>query len=337
MKAINNSHDVSLPLAVWAVQDDYDYISRPNYISATSLMKPVRQIILPKRISEIDRPQEDVEDYIARSLGNSLHASVEKVWTSNYAINMKKLGYPDDVIARVILNPTDDQLKMIEEPIPVYIEQRMFRKLDDYVIGGKFDMLTDGILNDLKSTSAYKWMLGDNTEYQIQGSIYRWLDAKGYTDVECKPEHRFKPRITEDYIRINFIFTDWQKMLANGSKGYPPRRAMHKDIPLMSLPETENFLRTALHQIERFKDAPEKEIPECTDEELWRSETVYKYYANPAKTSGRSTRNFSTMQDAHQHLTAKGGVGIIKTVPGEPKRCGYCPAFDACTQKDRYL
>lgn len=35
---------------------------------------------------------------------------------------------------------------------------------------------------------------------------------------------------------------------------------------------------------------PDEEIPECTDEELWRSPTKYKYYSDPNKTSGRSTK-----------------------------------------------
>jgi len=34
---------------------------------------------------------------------------------------------------------------------------------------------------------------------------------------------------------------------------------------------------------------------------------------------------------------ASQGKGVIKEVPGEPKACGYCPAYAACTQKDRYF
>ena len=31
------------------------------------------------------------------------------------------------------------------------------------------------------------------------------------------------------------------------------------------------------------------------------------------------------------------GKGVVITKPGEVKRCGYCPGFEACTQKDAYL
>ena len=47
---ITNNHGISLPLAVWLLHDDYDYVKDENYISATSLLKSTKQIILSKRI-----------------------------------------------------------------------------------------------------------------------------------------------------------------------------------------------------------------------------------------------------------------------------------------------
>ena len=80
---ITNKTGISLALAVWAVNDDYDYQKTENYISATGLMKPIRQIVLPRRIPHDERPLEDVADCIARALGHSIHDSVEKAWTQN--------------------------------------------------------------------------------------------------------------------------------------------------------------------------------------------------------------------------------------------------------------
>ena len=31
------------------------------------------------------------------------------------------------------------------------------------------------------------------------------------------------------------------------------------------------------------------------------------------------------------------GKGIVKEIPGEVKACSYCPAFNACKQKDHYF
>lgn len=334
MTSITNNSGIPLALAVWLVHDEYDYIHEPNYISVTSLMKPLRHIVLPKRIPAEQRT-EDVEDYISRALGHSIHDSMEKAWEKGHRNNLLKLGYPQKVIDRIMINPKDFELDKETDPIPVYLEQRMFRRHRGYIIGGKYDAITDGIINDTKSTSAFSWVFGGRTEdYQRQMSIYRWIDAKGCEDVTCQTP--FRPRIIEDYGRINFVFTDWQKLQAKTNPGYPQRRVEQKEIQLLSLDETEAWIDERIRLLERYKDTPEHELPECSDEELWRSETVYKYYADPNKTQGRSTKNFDNLGDAQQFMATKGGKGIIVTVPGQPKRCDYCPAFEGCTQKDKY-
>src|SRR5690349_11985097 len=73
---VGNQLGISLPLAVWLLHDEYDYIDRQNYISATGLMKPLRQIVLPKRIPP-DQLMPDVSEFIARKLGHAIHDSIE--------------------------------------------------------------------------------------------------------------------------------------------------------------------------------------------------------------------------------------------------------------------
>lgn len=319
---ITNNSGISLTLAVWLVNDDYDYINTPNYISATRLMKPIRQIVLAKRVPPEMR-QIDVEDRIATALGTALHDSIEKAWVKNYKSNLKQLGYPESVINRVLINPTDEELAAVDDPIPVYLEQRATRELNGYTIGGKFDLVADGMVQDNKSTSAYTWVHGGrDEEHQLQGSIYRWLNPK---------------KITEDFIRINYIFTDWQKSSAKSNPKYPQKRVEHKDIPLLTEKETEKWISTRIRLIETYMDAEESQIPECTDKELWRSEPAYKYYSDPTKTSGRSTKNFDKLSDAKAFMSEKGNKGIVITVPGEPKRCGYCDVAEICSQRKRYF
>ena len=57
--------------------------------------------------------------------------------------------------------------------------------------------------------------------------------------------------------------------------------------------------------------------------------------SSPEKTA-KSTKNFDDRGAAYAHLAEK-GVGIIKEIPGEPKRCGYCDAWDVCQQRQRYF
>lgn len=260
-------------------------------------------------------------------MGQALHAGIEKAWKENYAGALKLLGYPEKMIKRVLINPTPEQLKITEDPIPVYLEQRALRKITvngiTYTVGGKFDMVCEGRVTDTKSTSVWAWILEDKRrmeDYKRQGSIYRWLNPD---------------KITEDYIRINFIFTDWNKGDATYKANYPPRRLMHKDIPLMALMETEDWIREKLSLVTKHIKTPEEKLPECTSEELWMSAPKYKYYSDPTKTTGRSTRNFDNLREAQAFMAEK-GKGTIVTVPGAPKRCSYCAAFPICSQKDRY-
>jgi len=336
MQIITNRSEISLEMAVWLIHDNYDYIDEPNYISATGLMKPIRQIILPGRIPVEEREPLDVEDLISSAMGGALHDSIEKSWLNGrHKLALRKLGYPQHIIDRVLVNPTKEELEAAKDPITIYLEQRSFREIDGYKIGGKFDMVCEGRVTDTKSTSVYKWIKGSgDDDYRLQMSIYRWLNPD---------------KITDDYGRINFIFTDWSKFEANTKDGYPPRRIMHRDIELLSIEETEAWIRDKLKLIEKYKDAPEHLIPECTPEELWMTAPLFKYYADPAKAhqpGARSSKNFDPSKDfnddplaamraANAHLAEK-GKGVIVTVPGKPKRCAYCPAFPICSQKDKY-
>lgn len=323
---VTNDLDISLPMAVWLLHDTYDYVDKPNYISATTLMKPLRQIVLPDRIPASQQSQ-DVSEFIARKLGNAIHDSIERSWLEGHKRSMKLLGYPESVINRVVVNPTPEELHATKDAIPVYLEQRAYREIEVngvlYTVGGKFDMVSDGIVNDFKSTSVWTWTKGTKDEdYALQGSIYKWLN----------PE-----KIQEDFIRVNFIFTDWSKMNLR-TPNYPQKRVEYKDVPLMTMNQVEDWIASKLSQIQRYQNMPEERIPECSSEELWRSDPVFKYYSDPAKAkdpTARATKNFETLFDANAHLAEKGGKGIVITKLGEPKACGYCRAFDACTQKDR--
>ena len=331
---ITNKTGISLAMAVWAVNDDYDYQKQENYISATGLMKPLRQIVLPRRIPVDERPIPDVTDMLSRALGHSIHDSVEKAWVVNYRKNLHKLGTPQKVIDAVLVNKTDEEIadwraaNPGSEPILVYVEQRAMKTVKttrrEWTVGGKFDMVTDGIVNDTKTTTAYTWLFGGrDDEHTLQGSLYRWLN----------PE-----KITEDFIRINYIFTDWQKFQAKANPKYPQSRLEFKDIPLLDITATEQWVVNKLEQIERYMTVPEDQIPHCTDAELWLSDPVFKFYLKPetAMAGGRATKNCDTMQEAREYMAGKGGKGTIITVKGEPKRCDFCDAFDACRQKDAF-
>ena len=61
-----NQFNISLPLAVFLATDDYDY--EPNVISVTSLLKPVRQLVLSKRVKP-DEALVDISGLVSARMG----------------------------------------------------------------------------------------------------------------------------------------------------------------------------------------------------------------------------------------------------------------------------
>lgn len=323
MREYSNVQNIPLSLAVYLAVDNYDFI--PDSISATGLMRPIRQMVLARRVPK-ELSLTDISSLVAARTGSSIHDGLERAWTSgNYKEAMGKLGYPQGVIDRIQVNPEDAELTT--DSVPVYLEQRMHRQFMDKNIVGKYDFLAEGRLEDLKTTSTYTWVnKSKDKDYQLQGSIYRWLDA-------ALPI----PRITRDEMAIQFIFTDWKAYEAKQKPEYPPAKTMQKLVPLLSLEETEVYIAGKLMQLNNHKETPEPDIPRCTDEELWRKAAKFKYYKDPTKTA-RSTKNFDNAGDAYEFQRSKfAGQGLVVEVPGEVVACKFCPAFPVCTQKDEYL
>lgn len=309
-----NNHNIPLPLAVFLATDHYDYV--PNVISATTLLKPVKQIILSNRIAKEDTLI-DVADLVSSRMGTAIHTAIEQAWL-NPSKALSSLGFSDKVIERIKINPEHPDPKDIN----VYMEKRSNKSIAGMTVSGKFDFVAEGRVQDFKSTSTYTYMNQTNTDkYRLQGSIYRWLNP----DI-----------ITSDTMTIHFIFTDWQKVESLKNKDYPPNRVHSQSIDLLSIEATDNWLRNKITQIKQYEHTDEDGMPACTDEDLWRKPTVYKYYKDPNKTE-RSTKNFTTMSEAAAYMSDRGNVGMIKEVKGQVIACRYCPAFVICKQKDALI
>lgn len=316
---INNDANIPLYLAAWLANDEYDYVSDPKYISATSLMKPTKELILSGRVPPEVEVQTQLSDLIPSSLGNSIHAAVENVWLNDKLRSraLARLGYPQEEIDAIEVNPT----KPDPNKISLYIEQRTHKKILGYTIGGKYDAVLAGLVHDLKTTSAFSWIYGTrDQDYIIQGSIYRWLNPD---------------KITEDFVRISLVFTDWTKSSAKSNPSYPDCRIKHLDLPLMSEVETEKWVRNKVQEIIRYKDAPEDEMPRCTESDVWLSDAKYRYYANPEKTT-RATRVFDSEPEAAAHLLSAGKGIVIASTRYANKCSKYCSAYPVCEQAKEY-
>ena len=313
MYKFTNKNQLSLPLAVFLVNDTYDYDSRDTAISTTAMLRSVRSIILGMQHDTLEK-EVDIMDLAASKLGTAFHDACESAWKNPEALKIALTAIgKEDWQGRIKINST----ALSEEDIPVYIEQRHEKKLGEHVITGKYDVVVNGRLSDYKSTSVYSVIFGSNDQkYILQGSIYRWLSPN---------------IITDDHMDIEFIFTDWSKAKALQQRDYPQNRVMTKTYPLMSLEATEQWLTNKLRAIQTYANASQETLPECTDEELWATTTIFKYYKNPNKLD-RSTKNFDTLGAANSRLTTEGSVGIVKEVKGQVKACTYCNALNVCDQ-----
>jgi len=304
-----NNNNISLSLAVWLLNDTYDYNSDPNVISVTTLLKPLRAIVLGRTIPSTNTI--DIADLIASRMGTAIHEAIEQAWKKPQGA-LKSLGYPDKIIDKLVINPT-----LEKDILPIYMEKRSKKQVGPFTLSGKFDFIIDGQLEDFKSTSTWAWVFQSNvSDYKLQGSMYRYLNQ----DI-----------VDDDHIKINYIFTDWSATKAKQDKEYPQSKIMSKQYPLMSVPETENWIRARFKAIEAMQKDPQVSLPQCTKEELWQSDSVWKYYKNP-KNKARSTKNFTNPAPAYVRLADDGSVGEVIEVPGEAKRCHYCNARPVCTQ-----
>ena len=220
MQTYANTGAVSLSLAVFLASDNYDHDTAT--ISATTLMKPLRQIVLGARVKPEDSAV-DLIQMVQSRMGSAIHDGIERSWTHNHETALKALGYPAKVIANVRVNPKPEDL--FDGCIPVYLERRAKKQVGKHLVSGKFDFVGEGRVEDFKTTGVFSYTARNNDDkYILQGSIYRWLNP----DI-----------ITQDTMAIQFLFTDWQAIKARTDPKYPQQRAMQRIFNLKSVAETE--------------------------------------------------------------------------------------------------
>lgn len=330
MAKYSNNFNLPMSLSVWLLDDGYDHeaVADPRVFSVTELIKPIRQIVLGRRVGDLPEdqlPPVDIVSLFNSRVGQSVHAAIESAWESDKLPDlMAELGISRMASNNIQINPTPDEKD--DDAIVLYMEQRRTIGIPntEYLLSGQYDFNFDGQLEDFKFTKTYAMTMGVNDEYYtLQGSLYKYI---------------FPDQVTSDSTRISWLFGDWMQSRATTSS-YPAAPIDSKEYPLFTKFQTETYIRDKFSLIEKYMDAPETELPECTPEELWQDATVWKYYSNPANKT-RATKNFTEADGgaaaaaAHK---AKAGKGEVVEVKGKIKACRYCKAFTLCTQKDKYL
>ena len=315
----SNVNGHTLSMAIFLAHNDYDGDSPDDKtISVTNLLKSTRQVVLTKRLS--GDLVSDISNFIASRMGQAWHLAIEQALTSDkLEETLIKLGYPSKVAKLVVVNPTKEYLKDNPDALPIYTENRIEKVVNGWTISGKYDQVMMGVLEDNKQTKTFSYGNEEKIEdYSLQGSMYRYLNP----DI-----------ITEDYMRINFNFPNWEKYMSKKA-GYPHSQLMSQVIKLKSPEFIEQFIISKTNEINKYIDADEEVLPFCSPRELWQKPSVYKYFANPNNKT--ATKNFDNAFDANTYQREK-GKGIVVEQLGEVVACKYCACFNLCTQKDQYI
>jgi len=123
----------------------------PGSLSATTLLKNVKQILLTER--HWDEIEEDVMDRFYMLIGTSMHKLLEHEGKNDFT------------------------------------EETMSQQIGGMTITGKIDLynMEEGIIVDWKSCSVYKIIKGDFDDWRKQGLIYAWLLHKnGFLVKTCR-------------------------------------------------------------------------------------------------------------------------------------------------------
>jgi hypothetical protein len=350
---ITNKHDIGLSIALMLAVDDYDYDPRPNSISATSLLKPLRVLAL-QAIHKNNPTEIDVTQLVASRTGTAVHDKLEATWLNPDKVKrgLTRLGFKDP---KVLVNPTPDQIAHSPNHSVVWVEQRAEKALiingDEFILTGKFDIVLNGKLEDLKNTGSFKVIktikeeerfihlkrklattndIGKALaliqeecptifEYAFQGSVYRMLNPD---------------KITEDFMSIQFIMKDWYKGKV-GEDYYPDINPYQFDIDLFSKEEVMAYIIDTLTELKEIIDT--KELPLCSNKELWIADPVFKVYKDSKSKRALPKGTFETHQEAIDFNSKRKVPGVIKCITSPPRRCGYCNVKEVCDQYKKFI
>lgn len=318
-----NNSNIPLPFAIWLASDfGYDRPFDPTELSVTEIIRPIRSIILSRQLAEEKAKAEvitrDIEDKAAAALGTAVHTAVEHGWVYHLSVGMENLGYPQKQIERVAINPKDPN----PDDFNVYFEKRTRKQIKGFTLSGKFDVVMDGTVRDIKTTKAYTYMKGSQDEkYRLQGSMYRWLN----------PE-----LITNDFMFVDYYFTDWSPVAyqKEKEKNYPPTRMLEKRFDLMSPEETQMYVEQRLDLIKQYTGVPQTALPRCTSEELWKPDSEWEYWT---KATNKRCSNLLKTRGEAEALMASKGMGFLRERQQGPRFCKFCDASSICKQAQEYI
>lgn len=237
-----------------------------NRFSVTELLLPTREIQLMRL--HADCITEDASDVVMSLLGTAVH-------------------------------------KILEDNSDEDAEVKFEVNIDDCVIVGVSDLITEDAIEDYKVSSVSKVMRKDFEEYRLQGLMYAYLNYVKTGEIKRK-------------LKFHVLMRDWSKLKANKVNDYPMSAIYlyRCDIDESDYDFIEKYIK------DKIKDIKENKNPQCTDSEKWYTGTKYAVYKKAG--DKKATVICDTEEEAHDVITNKcDGASEIEVRKGECLKCKY--------------
>lgn len=175
-------------------------------------------------------------------------------------------------------------------------------------------------IRDYKLTSAYSWIYESrNKDYEVQLNKYGYFERKKGNPVEV--------------LEIVYFFKDWKKSEALQNPNYPKSKIIVKQFPIWSMEDAKEYIEGRVALMESTEILSDDDLPECTPEEKWQSDSIWKVFKEGNK---KSSGNFDSQLDAENFLLKLKRERPkesfeIREIPGEPKKClAWCRVSKFC-------
>ena len=272
---ITNRLGLPQPL-VDAVSRD-PYISGQSDYSVTELLRPARQVILEKTY-KVDL-EEDASDRIWSLMGQIVHGIFERA--------------DKDAVS----------------------EKRFYLTTEGKTISGQVDRYIDGLIQDYKVVTLYKFMNNKvPLEYEQQLNCYAaLLRHNGYS---------------VNKLQIVGILRDWSKLEAMRERenGYPQAQVLMLDVPLWTNEDALEFMRRKVFELKQASVTP----PLCSEEERWAKPPVFALMKEGRE---RAVKLYTNQKDAENHASTDPSLRV-QIRPSVSVRCeSYCSVARFCTQR----
>lgn len=207
---------------------------------------------------------------------------------------------------------------VIEKNSPGHISEQFVEKvIDGVLVRGTADVKDGHDLYDYKVTSTWHKVFagGLPKEWVQQLNIYACLFGGIKT------------------IKVIVIYRDWQKSRALKDPDYPQQSLMAYDVPLMTPEDQEKLVKQRISLHRSVVELTDDQLPICSPEDRWATETKWAVYKNQNKTA---TRVLGSLEDAEKLAESLGeqfpkDKYRIEERPGVDKRCAsYCVVKNHC-------